>query len=143
MGGGVFRASTNLPQSRVFKVLEASEQGDMWTVDARGSTRRHAASDSSAVDSSFSITICLFIMQISGGGVEKGSNGGWMDPGSGLKPPHSPPAEAGGATMKAPSESEGDLCGGRVEDASAPRYSASRRPSLETLVGRVFWNNSN
>lgn len=71
-GGGVFRASTNLPQSRVFKVLEASEQGDMRTVDARGSTRRRAASDSSAVDFSFSITICLFIMQISGGGVEKG-----------------------------------------------------------------------
>lgn len=37
------RASTNLPQSLVFKVLEGSERSDMWTVDVRAIPRFHAA----------------------------------------------------------------------------------------------------
>lgn len=38
------RASTNLPQSLVFKVLEGSERSDMWTVDVRAIPRFHGAS---------------------------------------------------------------------------------------------------
>lgn len=38
------RASTNLPQSLVFKVLEGSERSDMWTVDVQAVPRFHAAS---------------------------------------------------------------------------------------------------